>query len=269
MSVSHASTKSHRPTPSTRRLLGRRQRGPVSEPGPPLDPELLATASEAAGGVRFVPGEFMWLPLEELEPHPWNPNEGDLGALADSIDTVGFYGVVYVQHRDRAPSGKYRLLDGEHRWRDLLRRQAPTVPCWVMDLDVEDALRVLASSHRIPRLGRERPEAVASVLDELASTDRCYAGTGWDGDDHDMVRSELEQLTAPPPTRAPDPPPDPFAGTPSPHRGETPPAARHRGETPPDAMTTSPPPIIGVPEPRVVSCPACGHAFDPGTLPGP
>lgn len=169
------------------------------------DPELEAIAAEATGGTRFVPYRVEWLRLDELEPHDRNTNSGDAGAVADAVDTVGFVGPVLVQDATRTPSGKYRLIDGETRYHDLVRRGAPSVPCWIVDVDDAHALRILAGWNRIGRLGRDRPDELAGLLRELADGPGGLAGTGFDGDDLDMLLRDLEEPFAPPPPESVEP----------------------------------------------------------------
>lgn len=56
------------------------------------------------------------LPIDDIEPNPWNPNEMDdetFNRLADELEEVGFIDPIQVVPWE----GKYRILGGEHRWR--------------------------------------------------------------------------------------------------------------------------------------------------------
>ena len=55
------------------------------------------------------------VPLGDLRPHPKNPNQGDVGAIVESIETVGFYGTVTAQ-KPRNGRKHGRILAGEHRY---------------------------------------------------------------------------------------------------------------------------------------------------------
>lgn len=55
------------------------------------------------------------LPIDALEPHPRNPNEGDVGAVADLLVHNGWFGTIEVQRR--GGEQPLRILAGEHRWR--------------------------------------------------------------------------------------------------------------------------------------------------------
>lgn len=164
-------------------------------------PDVVAMAQEEASGLRFVPGEFQWVDLDSIEPHPRNANEGDVGAIAEAVDEVGFFGLMYV--REIAP-GRFQLLDGEHRWLALRQKHGVRGPCWVMDVpDDEAALRILTVQNRSVRLGRDRLDVQIENLTTLAGSPSGLAGTGFDGDDLDALIAEL----GPAPVLAPDPPP--------------------------------------------------------------
>lgn len=132
------------------------------------------------------------VPLADLRPHPKNPNQGDVGAIAESIETVGFYGVVVAQK----PNGSRktgRILAGEHRWRAAKADGAEAIPvCWV-DVDDDEAERIMVGDNRIARLAAIDREAQVTVLEAMALSDRGLAGTGFDGDDLDHFIAMLEK----------------------------------------------------------------------------
>lgn len=135
------------------------------------------------------------VPVGDLRPHPKNPNQGDVGAIVESIETVGFYGVVVAQKpTDTRKTG--RILAGEHRWRAAKAEGAETIPvCWV-DVTDADADRILLADNQIARLGLMDQAAQAAMLQALAGTDQGLAGTGWDGDDLDDLLRELDNATS-------------------------------------------------------------------------
>jgi site-specific DNA-methyltransferase (adenine-specific) len=129
------------------------------------------------------------VPLERLTPSPENVNEGDVGAIAESIQTNGFYGSVIAQRS----SGT--IIAGEHRWRAAQATGGETVPVIWLDVDDEQARRIRLVDNRTTRLGRDDEARLAELLTELAATDLGLAGTGYDGDDLDQLLADV----APPP----------------------------------------------------------------------
>jgi hypothetical protein len=124
------------------------------------------------------------VPLERLTPSPENINEGDVGAIAESIQTNGFYGSVIAQRS----SGT--IIAGEHRWRAAQATGGETVPVIWLDVDDEQARRIRLVDNRTTRLGRDDEARLAELLTELAATDLGLAGTGYDGDDLDQLLAD-------------------------------------------------------------------------------
>ena len=61
--------------------------------------------------MRTLAQEFRTVGVNEIEPHERNVNQGDLGAIYESIEHNGFFGALIVQ----ASTGK--ILCGTHRWK--------------------------------------------------------------------------------------------------------------------------------------------------------
>lgn len=139
-------------------------------------------------GVTFLAEQIEHVPIDSIEPHPANPNQGDVGAISESIDAVGgFYNVVFVQ---RATG---RIIAGEHRWRTLHERGAQTAPVVYLDVDDATALRIMVGDNEIPRRTSHADEPrLAELLVDLAQqTEQGLAGTGFDGDGLDRLLADL------------------------------------------------------------------------------
>lgn len=76
--------------------------------------------------------EIRILPTEALEPDPANPNEmkdEDFELLGESLDEDGMVDVLQAVPLE---DGKYRIVGGEHRWRQAKRKGWPEVPVMVL-----------------------------------------------------------------------------------------------------------------------------------------
>lgn len=137
--------------------------------------------------VQFLAEQIVRVPIDSIVPHPANPNVGDVGAIGESIDSVGFYSTVYVQQS----SGM--ILAGEHRWRALRAKGSQDVPVVFLDVDDETALRILLADNEIPRQHSYADDSrLAALLTDLATqTPRGLFGTGFDGDGLDRLISGL------------------------------------------------------------------------------
>lgn len=164
--------------------------------------------------------EVVFEAIESLEPHPANPREGDVGAIVESIRANGFYGAILGQ------KSKRRIIAGEHRWRAAVaareeirrahdagplddpekererlawtkfeRDALDRVPVIWIDVDDDEALRILLVDNRTNDLASYRNDQLASLLTDLAQgTPRGLAGTGFSREALDDL---LDSLTVP------------------------------------------------------------------------
>lgn len=195
--------------------------------------------------------------IDALEPHPSNPNEGDVGAIVDLIVHNGWFGQTLVQAREGLPD---RIFVGEHRWRALRLLQAqggvvrengsettldyaglqaraealdlPALPpvgkCWVQRYQISDRLarRHMLADNRAHDLASYDDQQLAQILKEIADEDG-LVGTGFDDEALDEVLRDLNADPLPM-----DPEADPVTG-----------------------------------KAREVVCPQCGHEFVPSAKP--
>lgn len=132
--------------------------------------------------------EVRQLPLSAVEQHPDNANNGDLDALEQSIRVNGFYQPIIVQK-----STSY-IIAGNHRYVIAIRLGMATVPAIVLDVNDEQAKRMMVADNRITRLGYDDEAALADLLEDLYATDISLAGTGYT---HHDLSSLLELMDAP------------------------------------------------------------------------
>jgi hypothetical protein len=117
-------------------------------------------------------------PVTKLTPHPDNPNEGDVEAIEESIEELGFYGVVLAHE-----SSGY-ILAGNHRWEAAVNEGAAGVPTILLDCDDETALKILLGDNRIADLRTYNDQKLADLLTEMrGKSPSGLRGTGYtDGD---------------------------------------------------------------------------------------
>jgi ParB-like chromosome segregation protein Spo0J len=117
--------------------------------------------------------EYRMVRIDELEPHPDNPHQGDVDLIAGSIKRFGFYGSVVVQ------SSRMRIIAGEHRWRGATKAGLKKIPAVVLDVDDDTALRILLADNRLGEFGGYDDTKLVELLQGLPDLD----GTGWRDED--------------------------------------------------------------------------------------
>jgi ParB-like chromosome segregation protein Spo0J len=135
---------------------------------------------------RYEPHED----LSELLPFPGNPKDHDQGAIAESIDALGFFGAILAQEYF-----KY-VLAGHGRLEDLRRRGITTGPVLWVKCGPEVARSIVLADNRIGERGGWNDPALGAFLATQVRSygDASLAGTGFDLDDVEALRDRLEPL---------------------------------------------------------------------------
>jgi hypothetical protein len=124
--------------------------------------------------------------VKRLVPHPRNANQGDFGAIQQSMQVNGFYGVIIANKRTG------HILAGNHRYRVAVQMGYEKLPVVWVDVPPQDELRIMVADNRTTRLGADDSTILAELLSELAqSTDEGLVGTGYDTDDLDALLNEV------------------------------------------------------------------------------
>jgi hypothetical protein len=124
--------------------------------------------------------------LTDLHQHPDNANMGDVDAIEQSIRINGLYAPLLIQKSSN------RIIAGNHRYVVALKMGLTTVPTIELDVDDEQALRIMLADNRTTRLGRDDESQLYEILDLLRSTDAGFAGTGYEYDDFAALSEIME-----------------------------------------------------------------------------
>jgi len=125
------------------------------------------------------------VPIDSLQPHPESVNEGDLGAVIQTVGALGFYGSVIVQSSTR------RILAGRHRWLAAKDRGYTEIPATSVDVDDDKARRIMLADNRTCRLGADSSAALADLLQGILADTNTLVGTGYDNDALDELLADL------------------------------------------------------------------------------
>ena len=124
------------------------------------------------------------VPADQVRPHPQNARNGDTDAIGESMRENGVYRPVYAQRSTG------HILAGNHTYASLLEAGHDQVPVLWLDVDNDQALRILLADNRTADLGRYDDALLAETLQVLGD----LAGTGYD--EHDLS-DLLASLQAP------------------------------------------------------------------------
>jgi hypothetical protein len=134
--------------------------------------------------------EVVEVDVEAVQQHPDNANNGDVDAIAESIEVNGLYSPIWVQR-----STGY-IVKGNHTYLAAYQLGMQQVPVIYLDIDDSRAKRIMVADNKTARMGYTDDGLLKALLDELYSTDPGLAGTGYDiGEYTDLGNGLEEKLT--------------------------------------------------------------------------
>lgn len=122
------------------------------------------------------------IPIDKVAQHPDNPRNGDVDAIAESIEINGFIAPVIAQRSTG------HILAGNHRYQALLSLGAQVIPVIWVDVDETAARRYLLADNRTSDLGMYDNAVLVEILSGLDEQDSLL-GTGY-------TKMDLHQLQA-------------------------------------------------------------------------
>ena len=141
-------------------------------------------AKKPAASSRVTEQQFELVDLQDLRPHPKNPNQGDIGEIFSSIEENGFYGTIVAQRSTGF------IIAGNHRYLAAREAKLAQVPVAWIDVDDERAMRIMLADNRVAELAVRDDLQLSEILASLANTTGLQ-GTGYDGDYLDELVAQL------------------------------------------------------------------------------
>jgi len=132
-----------------------------------------------------LPHRYAMVEVGQVTPHPANPNIGDIAGIGESIEGIGFFGVVLV-HESTG-----HILAGEHRWRAAQDKGLTKLPAIVIDCDDRTAEKIMMGDNRYARLGQWD---TAKLVELLESHGEDLTGSGFTADDRDLLTATLRAM---------------------------------------------------------------------------
>ena len=121
---------------------------------------------------------------DKVTPHPENPRTGDVAVITESIRANGCYRPVYAQRSTG------HILAGNHTYEALTSHLGESrVPVVLLDVNDDEAKRILLVDNRSSDLAAYHNPALARVLEQLAPN---LGGTGYDAEDYRTVLTLLD-----------------------------------------------------------------------------
>ena len=122
----------------------------------------------------------------QLNLHPHNARQGDVGAICQSLEAHGQYRPLVVQR-----STGY-VLAGNHTLQAAQALGWTEVDVTYLDVDDDQALRILLVDNRSNDLATYDNSVLTDLLESLVRSDFGLEGTGFDGSDLDDLLAEFQ-----------------------------------------------------------------------------
>ena|GEM_PF-6459138 len=127
-----------------------------------------------SGDVKFHPSlEPLLEDIRRVRPHPENPSSGDEDEIVTSIEVNGMYRPIYVQE-----STGY-ILAGNTTYAACMSLRALRIPVIWLDVDDEQALRILLGDNELARLAIVDRALLNPLVARLLETEMRLLGTGY------------------------------------------------------------------------------------------
>jgi site-specific DNA-methyltransferase (adenine-specific) len=140
--------------------------------------------------------------MTDIQPHPNNVRQGDVGAITESLKLHGQYRPIVVQR-----STGY-ILAGNHTYKAAKALKWKQIAATYVDCDDDQATRILLMDNRANDLAAYDDGALAEMLKQLMETEQQLAGTGFDPDDLQQILDDLGATELPTVLGDPDDVPD-------------------------------------------------------------
>lgn len=128
-----------------------------------------------SGQVEFYDAlEPFMVPIDSIEMHPDNYNNGDVDEIRDSILTNGMFEVLKCQ-----ASSRY-IGAGNHTWLACKELDARIIPATFLDMDNATTVRMMIAHNQTARKARPDPGLLLDLLGRIteANPERGLVGTG-------------------------------------------------------------------------------------------
>jgi hypothetical protein len=127
--------------------------------------------------------------VHHITPHPTNPRDGDVGAVTESLRTLGQYRPITVNKRTS------RIVKGNHTYLAARALGWTDIAVHYIDVDETTETRILLADNRTSDLATYDPTRLGQLLTRTDLT-----GTGYDPEDVNDILTGKRTRPGPPPT---------------------------------------------------------------------
>lgn len=130
------------------------------------------------------------VPIDTVVPYKDNPRRGNVDAILRSLKVNGQYRPIVANRKDGV------ILAGNHTWTAAKKLDWPQIAVTFVDVDEDDARRIVLADNRANDLASYEDEVLADVLQAVAgdNTGVGFEGTGYTDDDLQDLLAQIEYV---------------------------------------------------------------------------
>jgi hypothetical protein len=130
--------------------------------------------------------ELTRVKIGELNQHPLNPNQGDVGAIVESLEAHGYFRPVLVQ------KSTMNIIAGNHTVQACKIDGLTEIDVIIHDIDDDQALRIMLADNETANKAQNDPAILTDLLESLIHSEFGLMGTGFTGEDLDDLIAEFQ-----------------------------------------------------------------------------
>jgi hypothetical protein len=155
-----------------------------------IDP--LGEGASESSEVRFIVTHSEEVPVESIQCHPMNANEGDVDEIAKSISELGMYAKITVNK----PTGY--IVKGNHTYQAVVKNKAKKIHIDWIDVDEPTELAILLRDNYTARKGKDDPKKVLAILERIKEKSPGQESkTGYQTRDVKSILEDIKKQDAP------------------------------------------------------------------------
>ena len=130
--------------------------------------------------------ELTIVKIGKLNQHPLNPNQGDVGAIVESLETHGYFRPVLVQ------KSTMNIIAGNHTVQACKIDGLTEIDVIIHDITDDQALRIMLADNETANKAQNDPAILTDLLESLIHSEFGLTGTGFTGEDLDDLIAEFK-----------------------------------------------------------------------------
>lgn len=133
-------------------------------------------------------GQSVQVRINDLVPYPQNPRRGDIKAIAESLAYHGQFKPIVVNKPNN------QILAGNHTYKAAKRLGWKTISVVYVDVDVEEARRIMLADNRLNDLAHYNEPMLATILETFKDN---FEGTGFNEGDLKALEKIIDKDAEP------------------------------------------------------------------------